>query len=389
MTAKVRRKSTRRKPLRRIAVITGTRAEYGLLRSTMEAVDKHPDLQLQLAVTGMHLLKKFGHTVDEIVKDGWRIDARVRMQAGDDSGIDQATGLSRGIAGLARFLEQAKSEIVVVLGDRIESTAGALAAVTTGRVLAHIHGGDVAPGDFDDSLRHAMTKLAHLHFAATPSAARRIIRMGERPDRVYCAGAPGLDRLLELARRTPKRNGPSGRALVVHHACGRPADRERRTMNWVLQAVEAAGLVPTIVYPNTDRGHTGIVQAIETFRRRADNGSVRVVRSLARDRYLQLLIEADVLVGNSSSGLIEAASAGTATVDIGPRQTGREASGRCVVHADESLSSIREALHRAMGKRPFIGRKSVYGDGTAGQAIADVLARTNLDDNLRRKAITY
>jgi UDP-N-acetylglucosamine 2-epimerase (non-hydrolysing)/GDP/UDP-N,N'-diacetylbacillosamine 2-epimerase (hydrolysing) len=355
----------------------------------MEAVERHPRLRLQLVATGMHLLKKFGHTIDDIVRDGWRIDARVRMQAGDDSPTDQAVGLSRGVAGIARFCDQAKTDIVVVLGDRIEAMAGALAGVTTGRLVAHIHGGDVAPGDFDDSVRHAITKLAHLHLVATQSARRRIIRMGESADRVHCVGAPGLDRLFELTRRARKLRSRSNKALIVQHACGRSPSRERQTMNWILQAVQRAGLAPTIVYPNTDRGHAGIIQAIEAYRGKADNGFVQVVRSLARDRYLQLLIEADVLVGNSSSGLIEAATAGTAAVNIGPRQNGRQASGRSVVHSDESPSSIHEALRQALGKRPVIGRPSVYGNGCAGHTTADVLAGTNLKDDFRRKVITY
>ena len=196
-----------RKTVRRIAVVTGTRAEYGLLRSTMEAVAEHRDLTLQVVVTGMHLLRKFGRTIDDIVRDGWRVGARVKMQTGDDSPLDQAAGLSRGVRGIATYCEQAATDIVVVLGDRIEAMAGTLAAVTTGRLLAHVHGGDIAPGDFDDSLRHAISKLAHLHLTATESARRRLIRMGESPDRVHCVGAPGLDRLFQLIENRP---GPKG-----------------------------------------------------------------------------------------------------------------------------------------------------------------------------------
>ncbi|MCH7705352.1 MAG: UDP-N-acetylglucosamine 2-epimerase, partial [Planctomycetes bacterium] len=151
----------------------------------MEAINRHRRLELQLAVTGMHLLRGFGHTVNEIKRDGWRIDARVRMQRGNDDPLDQALGLSRGIAGLARFFDAARTDVVLVLGDRIEAMAAALAAVSTGRILGHIHGGDVAPGDFDDSMRHAISKLAHVHFAATRASARRLVRMGESPQRVH------------------------------------------------------------------------------------------------------------------------------------------------------------------------------------------------------------
>lgn len=378
-----------RRRLRRVAVITGTRAEYGLLCSTMAAIKEHHRLQLQLVVTGMHFLRKFGRTVDEIIRDGWDVDARVKMQTGADGTLDQALGVSRGVAGIARFLEGADTDIVVVLGDRIEAMAGALAAVTTGRLLAHIHGGDLAPGDFDDSLRHAITKLAHLHLAATPAAARRIIRMGEAPQRVHCVGAPGLDRLRELAREYRRPKTLTGRALVVQHPRGRSAARERRTMSAILRAVAKEGLHRTIIYPNTDRGHSGIIAAIEADCRRPGSEHVTVVRSLDRDDYLQRLIEADVLVGNSSSGIIEAPVAGTPSVNVGPRQHGREVGGRSVIHADESLASIRAALHSVLGRSPGTAGTTVYGRGATGPKIAALLARVSLDERFRRKVNAY
>jgi GDP/UDP-N,N'-diacetylbacillosamine 2-epimerase (hydrolysing) len=363
--------------VRRVAVVTGTRAEYGLLCSTMDAIRKRRGLDLRVVVTGMHLLRKFGYTVRQIVDDGWPIAARVRMQAGDDHPTDQATGLSRGVAGIAKFLESDRTDIVVVLGDRIEAMAGALAAVTTGRRVAHIHGGDVAPGDFDDRLRHAITKLADVHLAATRKAAQRIIRMGEDPERVHHVGAPGLDRLLELVdRRRPRPRARGKSAIVLHHPCGRPASVERRVMTAVLRAVHDAKLGATIIHPNSDRGHEGIIAAIKAFTRRRDVTDFRVIRSIDRDTYLRMLIEADALIGNSSSGIIEAATAGTPVVNIGPRQRGRERSGRAVVDADESFASIRAALAAALRKRPIIGAATVYGDGHAGKRIADLLHTT-------------
>ncbi len=369
-----------KKRVRRVAVVTGTRAEYGLLVPVMRAIDAHRSLNLHTVVTGMHLLRKFGSTVREIVRDGWSIDARVPMQRGDDSPLDQARGLSRGITGVSTFLHDNGTDIVVVLGDRIEAMAGALAAVTTGCLLAHIHGGDLAPGDIDDSLRHAITKLAHLHLAATPSAARRIVRMGESTERVHCVGAPGLDGLRQLVEATPERRG--GGVLVLHHACGRSADVEKRVMTTILRAAAATGLTQTIIYPNSDRGHRGIIDAIEAHGRRSP---VRVVRSLAREAYLRELIAADVLLGNSSSGIIEAATAGTPVVNIGRRQEGRERSGPSVIDATESATVIRAALQRALRKRPITGLKTTYGEGNAGPQIAQYLAAVPLEERFRRK----
>jgi len=374
---------------RRVAVVTGTRAEYGLLRSSMEAIRAHYDLRLQLVVTGMHLLRKFGHTVDEIEAAGWRIDARVKMQDGTAAGADQAEGLSRGVSGIARFLEANKSDIVLVLGDRVEALAGALAGVTTGRIVAHVHGGDLAPGDFDDAFRHAITKLAHLHLVATKSAAKRIVRMGESVDRIVCVGAPGLDRLVELKRMMGRSSRPTGQALVLHHPIGRSSSAERRAMASILQATKEAGLTRTIIYPNSDRGHDGVIAAIEAHRRGAHYGAVQVHRSVPRDDFLKMLVQADVLVGNSSCGIIEAPLAGTRVVNVGPRQDGRVRDRGAVVDAAETRDAVRRALGRALSLGPISVRRSVNGDGKAGARITAELARVRLDDAFHRKRNAY
>jgi len=372
-----------------VAVITGTRAEYGLLRSTLDAIDHHPRLQLQLVVTGMHLLGKFGHTVGDIVRDGRRIAARVPMQKGSDAATDQALGLSRGIAGITRFLDRARTDIVLVLGDRIEALAGALAAVTTDRLLAHIHGGDIAPGDFDDPVRHAITKLAHLHLTATRTSHRRVLRLGEEARRVHLVGAPGLDDLLQLGRVRSGTRTRTGEALIVQHACGRSPAHERRVMNMILRAVADAGLQRAIIYPNTDRGHTGILQALEAHCTRSRGHEVNVWRSLPRETYLRKLLEVDVLVGNSSSGLLEAPVAGVPVVNIGPRQRGRERAGPGILDAEESYASIQRALARALRSRPRKTGRCPYGDGRAGRRIAALLARVDLSAAFRRKGLTY
>lgn len=399
------RRARRRK--RRVAVVTGTRAEYGLLKSTMQAVDAHPRLTLQTVVTGMHLLKEFGYTVQDIVRDGWTVAARVRMQQGTDDARDQAAGLARGVSGIARFLESAGTDLVVVLGDRIEAMAGALATVTTGRVLAHVHGGDVAPGDFDDSLRHAITKLAHVHLPATRDAARRIARLGEDPGRIHVVGAPGLDRLRELlgeveCHRVAHRFSGGGHesptkpsdanhpyTLIIYHAWGRPAATEARTMTTILRSARAAGLRRLIIYPNTDRGHRGVLRAIEQHARQSPPDDVQVRQSLPRDDYLRALINAAVLIGNSSSGIIEAPLAGTPSVNVGQRQAGRQPGGRAVIQVDETPTAIRAGLQAALRKRPTPGGRSVYGNGHAGECIASILADEPLTESFSRKVVTY
>jgi UDP-hydrolysing UDP-N-acetyl-D-glucosamine 2-epimerase len=355
----------------------------------MRAIRGDRRLELQLVVAGIHLLRRFGSTWRQIERDSWRIDARVPMQRGDDGPADQAYGLARGVEGIARFLVDTRTDVVLVLGDRIEAMAGALAGVTTGRIVAHIHGGDVAPGDFDDALRHAITKLAHVHLAATRGAARRIIRLGEDERRVHVVGAPGLDRLVELLEAEPPNRGRSGEALVVYHASGRSAEHEGRVMRAILRAVRAAKLKRCISYPNTDRGHAGVVAAIEGHRERYGAESVRVWRSLPRDEYLRALIRADVLVGNSSSGMIEAPLAGTPVVNVGERQAGRETSRAAVMQVGETRSEVARGLTWALRKRLRPGGRTTYGDGRAGARIAEILAGLPRDAGFLKKVITY
>ncbi|MCG3126317.1 MAG: UDP-N,N'-diacetylbacillosamine 2-epimerase (hydrolyzing) [Phycisphaerae bacterium] len=384
---------------RRIAVVTGSRAEYGVLRTILRGIADHPRLSLELIACGMHLLPRFGRTVRDIRADGWPIAALIPMQRGDDDPLDQARAISRGVAGVAKYLSRSRPDALLVLGDRVEAMAAALAAVATATPLVHVHGGDVAEGDFDDSLRHAITKLANFHLTASQAARRRVIRLGERPSHVFCIGAPGLDELHELPPRRAPRPGRAlsdtkGRAaLVVYHGYGRSAAVEQRVAGAILDAARDAGLRRWIIHPNTDRGHSGVLRAIERHVRlhgsAAAGSDVRVIKSLPRREYIELLCSADVLIGNSSSGLIEAPFVGTPTVNVGARQAGREPGGASVLHAAETPADIRRALRRALAAPRRPARRGPYGNGTAGRKAAAILARVSLDRAATRKRITY
>ena len=213
--------------------------------------------------------------------------------------------------------------------------------------------------------------------------------MGEEPRRVHVVGAPGLDRIRILLGQSPEKRSRSGRALVVYHALGRSASTEQRTMARILRAVVAAGLTPTIVYPNSDRGHSGVIEAIESHRDRYPPKAVEVVRSMTRDDYLRRLIDCDVIIGNSSSGVIEACFAGTPAVNVGIRQRGREKGGRAVIDAGETTKSISSALQKAMGHRPKPGAPGAYGTKAVGLQIARILAHTPQDEMFRRKIMAY
>lgn len=365
----------------------------------MQSLANRRNVDLQIIVTGSHLLPAFGNTVDEIIADGWQVSARVPMQSGTDGPLEQAEALSRGVSGIARAIDTLGTEIVLVLGDRIEAMAASLAAVTTGRILAHIHGGDLAQGDFDDSLRHAITKLAHIHFPATEEAAKRIIRMGEDASRVHQVGAPGLDRINELLRvkngrhRKMTNHAAQGAAkgksaLILQHPCGRDSKTERAVMNNILSSVELEGMNALCIFPNTDRGHRGIMEAIESHAARL-GGTFRAVPSLHRDEFLLAMRDADVLIGNSSSGIIESATVGVPAVDVGPRQTGRRRCGPGVIHCGESTQAIRTAVRRALRRTTTFPRTSVYGDGKAGMRIARVLATIPIKAKLISKLNSY
>lgn len=408
--------------------MTGSRAEYGLLRTLLRALHARADVEPQLIVTGMHLLERFGHTIDQIRADfqlrnadgrsrksrnpqsairNWQV---VPMQNGRDGVLNEALGLARGVEGLARAFERLHADLVVVLGDRIEALAAALAATATRRFLAHIHGGDVAQGDVDDAVRHAITKLAHLHFVATADAARRVVRMGERPEHVFTVGAPGLDELIRARKSEPRsrnlrvlpvrartKTGTRSafrvrKALIVQHPRGLRARQEEKVMTNLLRAVADEGLTGTIIHPCSDPGYSGIVRAIRKFRS-ARGGSAKanwpLHRSLPREKYLRELIRAALLVGNSSSGIIEAPFAGTPAVNVGPRQAGRLRGGRTVIDCGETYEEIRRAIRRALRMQPRRGVRVSYGDGRAGGRIARKLATVPLTDRLRRKRIAH
>ena len=371
-----------------IAVVTGSRAEYGLLRSTMRAIAAHPELKLRVIATGTHLLRRFGHAVNDIVRDGFRIDARVKMQRGNDAPLDQAQGISLGIAGIAPHLAAWKVDVVLVLGDRIEAMAGALAGITTGRFVAHIHGGDTAPGDIDESIRHAISKLSHIHFPASKSSRKRLLDMGERNDSIFMVGPPAMDEIREVSSRRGGTLGAAGNlAIVLQHPCGRPASVEKRVMNDIITATLAAGLHPLVIEPNSDRGHSGIRAAIRSARSRmAENGGL-IAASLERTSFLHALADARVLIGNSSSGIIEAPLMGTPSINVGDRQRGRERYGNSVIDCGESPQEIARAIRKALSMRR--GRRSTTPGSSisVGQKIADHLSRVQLDEDLRRKGL--
>lgn len=374
-----------------MAIVTGTRAEFGLLTPVLKTLQNSRIIEPKLIVTGMHLLPKFGRTIDEIRALGFHVDATVRMQTGRDDATQEAAAVGKGVHGIANALKRLDCEGVLVLGDRIEAFAGATAASLSRRVLFHIHGGDRALGDLDDTLRDAISRLADVHFAATRDAGERLRRMGEPDNRIHVVGAPGLDDIvaMRVARRHAPITQPSNDrpyALCIQHPIGRSAATEARVCKRIIQAIRRCDLDCVAVYPNSDPGHSGIVDVLKTHKGKP---GFTVFKTLPRADFIQLAAGAVVMVGNSSSGVIESASLGIPAVNVGPRQAGRLRCGPNVIDVSDTGNAIEAAIRRAIrAKAPRRGR-SVYGDGRTGPRIAKLMERLIMNPPRRPKRLAY
>jgi len=404
--APIRSRQGKGPSIKRVCFVTGTRAEFGLMQPVLRAIQTQLDLDLQLVVTGMHLDSAHGSTVEAISADGWTIDRVAPWEV--ESGRDRRTtarNTGSAVAALADAFAELDTDLVLIVGDRVEAFAAATAAHISGLIVAHVHGGDRAAGQVDDCLRHAISKLAHVHFPATEQSAKRLYRLGEDRWRIHRAGSPGLDGITRTAasrQQVEEMVGPlkpRRYALVVLHSVEADEAAEARRAEMLLKAI---GGVPfeqiIIIYPNNDPGSGGIIRCWDALERECrpvlppwgKDGRLRVERDVPRPVFLGLLRDAAVLVGNSSSGIIEAASFRTPVIDIGPRQKGRERGGN-VVGVPYDHGRIRAQLlrvwNRGHPKRATSG--NIYGGDGAGRKIADILSKLPLDERLRHKLIRY
>lgn len=378
---------------RKIAVVTGSRADYGLLRPVMRAIQNRPDLELLVIAAGSHLISPALTFRD--VKQEFLVADSVPMQtAGKVGRWHDVEAVSKGIARFARSFQAHQPEWVVVLGDRVEAFAAASAASIGGVALAHVHGGDRAEGVADESMRHAITKLAHLHLPATQGSADRIVAMGEHPKDVIVVGSPALDGLSVIDPTPAERFAELGSPEVVllMHPIGRSDELEEHATSLVLEALSEYRVLA--LHPNFDPGRDGILRALL-----AAGDRVHLERHLRRDQFIGLLKKmaamhrgdssGGVLVGNSSSGLIEAAALGCPTVDIGQRQAGRERAQDLTFWAAEEINAIRQALDLA-SSCDTVGAGHPFGDGAAGVKIAQALAELDPHEERRlRKHNVY
>lgn len=378
---------------RKICVVTGTRAEYGLLQGVLSKLHNDTDVELQIVVTGAHLVPEFGATIEVIEADGFVIDARVDMMLANDTPAAITKSLALGTIGMADAFERLTPDLLVVLGDRYEILAAAQAALIARIPVAHIHGGEVTEGAIDESIRHAVTKMSHLHFAATQEYADRIIQMGENPASVHVVGAPGLDhvRNLDLLDREALGSRLSFDLsqpflLVTHHPVTLARRDEVEGLNELLDALEHFSQHRVIfTYPNADTFGRRLIARIQDY---ADLHPARVLLtpSLGQLAYLSAAKLADVVIGNSSSGIIEVPSLGTPTVNIGLRQKGRMAAAS-VLHSEESSQDIQSAIEQSLSQAMQDEAKRTtnpYGDGKTAPRIVTTLKEVSLDGLIQK-----
>jgi GDP/UDP-N,N'-diacetylbacillosamine 2-epimerase (hydrolysing) len=360
---------------RRICVVTGTRAEYGLLRWLMSELRAAAGVELQIAVTGMHLSPEFGLTYREIERDGFSIDAKVEMLLSSDTPSGLASSMGLGLIGFGATLQRLRPDIIVVLGDRFEAFAAVAAAMFARIPVAHLHGGEMTEGAIDEAIRHSMTKMSHLHFVAAAQYRQRVIQLGEDPDRVFLVGGLGVDgiqrtTLLDRGQLEDALQFPLGRKnlLVTFHPVTlehATVDRQMRELLAALDALQDTHVIFTM--PNADTDGRVLFDLVEQFV--AGHPTACAFTSLGHLRYLSCMSLVDGVVGNSSSGLIEAPSLRKGTVNIGDRQRGRLRASSVIDCAPErtSITAAIDILYSDEFRASLATVTNPYGDGGAWQ----------------------
>lgn len=378
---------------RKICVVTGTRAEYGLLRWVMQGIQDEQDLVLQIIATGMHLSPEFGLTYREIEKDGFQIDRKVEMLTSSDTPVGIAKSMGLGMIGFADALNELAPDLLVVLGDRFEIFSAVAAALVARIPVAHLHGGETTEGAFDESIRHAITKMSHLHFVAAEEYRQRVIQLGEQPQNVHLVGGLGIDsiRRLKLLER-PELEAALGfrlgrrNLLITFHPVTLESATATDQLRELLAAVaELKDTKLIFTLPNADTDSRELIHILEQFA--AQHVHAHVFASLGQLRYLSCMAHVDGVVGNSSSGLLEAPSFGVGTINIGDRQRGR-LQAQSVINCLPDRKSIAAALQRLYSEEFRAGLASAlnpYGDGGASARIVELLRCAELGGMLKKR----
>ncbi len=377
---------------RHIAAVTVARSDYGIYRPVLRAIRRLPDMRVSLVVSGAHLSADLGLTVREIEAEGMPIAERVPMLSDTDTPEAIAESMGRGIAGFGRAYARLRPDLLLVLGDRFEMHAAASAAVPMSVPIAHIHGGEITEGAIDDVFRHSITKMSHLHFVSTEQAARRVAQMGEEPWRITVSGAPGLDGLRDAARldraEIAARFGvrlPETFLLATFHPVTLELNRTAWQIDQLVHALERVAIPVVFTMPNADSNGRLIRERIARFVQAYPWASR--VENFGTEGYASAMSLASAMVGNSSSGILEAATFELPVVNTGARQAGRERAANIIDvgdSADEIVAGLRRSLDPAF-RAGLRGLRNPYGDGRASERIAERLTTVAFDDRFRRK----
>jgi UDP-N-acetylglucosamine 2-epimerase (non-hydrolysing)/GDP/UDP-N,N'-diacetylbacillosamine 2-epimerase (hydrolysing) len=381
--------------MRTIAVVTGTRAEYGYLKPLMQAIQHEPELQLLPIITGMHLLPQYGNTY-KIVKKDFPTAKKIVMTYNGDQLKHMAEYLASGINQFASFFNKNSPDILVVLGDRSESFAAALSAFYLNIPIAHINGGDVSGTTIDESIRHAITKLSHIHLVHTKENAERVEKMGEEKQRIFVTGALTLDTILHSKLPSKKEifkqyhlNPNKTTFLVVQHPLTTLKDRGASQLQEILQALDVVKEQTVLLYPNSDAGGKKFIDIINKYSKKP---YLHAFQNMPHEEYLSLMKSVDIMIGNSSSGIIEAPSFQLPVINIGSRQQGRTRSVN-ILDVQPERKKIIQAIDFALHNKAFLEKvhtcKNQFGNGTAAQKIVKILKEIPLNEKLIQKQITY
>jgi UDP-hydrolysing UDP-N-acetyl-D-glucosamine 2-epimerase len=373
--------------LKKVCIVVNSRANYGRIKTVMRAIQDHPDLELQLIVGASALLYRFGNVVDVIRQDGFAPDATVYSIVEGETPTTMAKSTGMAIMELATLFENIKPDIILTVADRFETIATAVAASYMNIPLAHTQGGEVT-GSIDESVRHAVTKLSHLHFPATRLSAENLVRMGENPDTVHWTGCPAIDVVAEIDLALPddifsryKGVGPAldpkqPYLVVLQHPVTTEYGQGFNQINETIKAVEAIGIQTAWLWPNVDAGSDDVSKGIRMYRESHNPEHLHFFRNFTPEDYARLITNCSCLVGNSSSALREGAFLGVPAVNVGTRQQGRER-GENVMQVDYKHDQIEAAIRQQIehGKYPS---SPLFGDGTAGEKIAEILATAHI-----------
>lgn len=382
--------------MRNITVVTGTRAEYGLLKNIMKAIDEDKDLKLQLLVTGMHLSPKYGMTKNDILEDGFTINEECPILL-DYNGKDKnAREISIAISEFIGAFNRLKPDIVLVLGDRYEAFAAATTAMAMNIPIAHIAGGEITEGAMDEQIRHSITKMAHIHFPGVEVYAENIRNMGEENWRVFNVGDSGIENIKLTNMMTPDELKESlgfevtqDTILATYHPVTLEVDDVENQINNVIDALNKINKPMIITYPNSDNGGDKIISALDKFAER--NPNVHLFKSLGSLRYLSVMKYCGVIVGNSSSALIEAPYLKKPVVNIGNRQQGRLMAENIIqtnYTSDDIYNGIKKAFSPEFNE--FIKNvESLYGEGSTSEEIIKVLKSVELGEKLLKKKLSW